>query len=245
MAPNGYVAPVGERNQVTITRTRLTVVPWARWLAADGPLANFEAHVDDGIAFDDLGIVRDDRGLADEVVVDMLCGDGREPCATLVRWASAPNLADRPAGPAGGRRPSGRPRRTRCRSCGGRLAAGEPEFWVTVPCMGAFPPACPLCGGDLPQWDGPRARPVLRGSRQRRFGARFRPLAQVTSAPLPDRPFRPLTDLEIAALSTSESSRARGAARVAVAFRADRTTRRQRSGAAATGANDRDSGPHA
>ena len=153
--------------RATITRTRLTVVPWGRWLAADGPLADFEAHVDDGIALADLGVVRDDRGLADEVVVDMLCGDGREARATLVRWAAAVGyrriwLPDQlvqltDAALVGGRA------RTRCRSCGGRLTAGEPEFWVTVRCMGAFPPACPLCGGDLPQW-------TVRG-RGRSYGA--------------------------------------------------------------------------
>lgn len=142
--------------RATITRTRLTIVPWGRWLADSGPLAEFEEHVDDGIALADLGVVRDDRGLADEVVVEWLCGDGRGVRSTLIRWAATVGyrriwlpdemiqLTD--AALVGGRA------RTRCRSCGGRLASGDTEFWVTVRCMGAFPPACPLCGGDLPQW---------------------------------------------------------------------------------------------
>ncbi len=143
--------------RATITRNRLVVVGWGPWLWASGPPPELRGRLaGDGVALADLTVIRDPRGLAHELVVEMLCGDGPESRAALVRWAPTVGyhrvwLPDEVVD-FGDKALVGGTARTRCRNCRERFAADDPDFWVTVRGMGAFPVACPLCGGDLPQW---------------------------------------------------------------------------------------------
>jgi hypothetical protein len=41
----------------------------------------------------------------------------------------------------------------RCPTCRARWRERDPSFWHEVRSSGHFPWVCPVCGGDLPQWD--------------------------------------------------------------------------------------------
>lgn len=152
--------------RATIRRRRVTLTHWGPWLAGGGPAGNLvRQRAEDGIALADLTVVRDETGLADEVVVDLLCGDTPEVRASVVSWAGAAGyrrvwLPDVIADVHGDPRVGGLAR-TRCGNCGVRFADDDPDFWVGVRRSGIFPAMCPLCGGDLPQWS------VRRGGAER------------------------------------------------------------------------------
>jgi hypothetical protein len=98
-----------------------------------------------------------------ELIVRLLAGGGgRRAERVLIRWAATAGygrlwLPDRVVdlSPAAG----GRAAATRCTNCGAGYRESTPEFWSHVRDLGMFPGWCPLCGGDMPQWQvGPGKR---------------------------------------------------------------------------------------
>jgi hypothetical protein len=133
----------------------IRLVDWGPWLVAGGPLYTLlDARARAGVAIADLTIVRDDAGVAVELVVGFRCGDSLAHRAALCAWAArvgyrrawfdghVEDLEPAPGGAA----------QTRCTGCGTRLVDADASFWDFVRRRGAFPTACVLCGSDLPQW---------------------------------------------------------------------------------------------
>ena len=131
------------------------LVDWGPWLVTGGPLYTLlDARARAGVAIADLTIVRDDAGVAVELVVGFRCGDSPAHRAALCAWAArvgyrrvwfdghVEDLDPAPGGAA----------QTRCTGCGTRLVDADASFWDFVRRHGAFPTACMLCGSDLPQW---------------------------------------------------------------------------------------------
>jgi hypothetical protein len=151
----------------------IRLVDWGPWLAAGGPLyVLFDARRRAGVAIADLTVVRNDAGVATEVIVDFRCGGSRWHRDVLCGWATSVGyrrawfdeavveLEPAPGGPA----------RARCSGCGAPAADNGTAFWEFVRHRGAFPTACVLCGSDLPQWSsaqdptGPSRDHTLTGS---------------------------------------------------------------------------------
>jgi hypothetical protein len=149
------------------------LVHWGPWLQSTGPAYTLMAARDRaGVAIADLTVVRDDEGLATEVIVEFHSGGGDAHRAALIDWAHAigytrvwfdGELVDlEPT--AGG------PVSTGCSGCGQEFVDGRSgKFWHHVRHSGAFPTGCSLCGSDLPQWTpmrkesaGETGRKVLR-----------------------------------------------------------------------------------
>jgi hypothetical protein len=158
------------------------LVHWGPWLQSTGPAYTLVAARDRArIGIADLRVVRDDEGMASEVIVEFHCGGGDLHRAALIDWAHAIGYARvwfdgevvelEPA--AGG------PVATRCSGCGQRFVDGRSgHFWHLVRHSGAFPTGCSLCGSDLPQW-APVHRPNTRGASQDgRSHARPAPVGQ-------------------------------------------------------------------
>jgi hypothetical protein len=137
------------------------LVDWGPWLAAGGPLFTLlEARARAGVAIGDLTIIRDQGGVAVELIVDFR--GGAEPvhrdalCAWAARvgyrrvWFDGDVVEVEPV-------PSGAAQ-TRCTGCRARLVDANASFWEFVRRRGAFPTACVLCGSDLPQWTPVRKR---------------------------------------------------------------------------------------
>lgn len=144
-----------------LPRGAIRLVDWGPWLASGGPLYTLlDARGRAGVAIADLTIVRDDAGVAAELVVDFCCGESLAARRALARWAAHVGyrrvwfdgeileLEPAPGGYA----------YTRCTGCAARLVDRGSAFWEYVRFRGAFPTACVLCGADLPQWKRPRRR---------------------------------------------------------------------------------------
>jgi hypothetical protein len=143
--------------RATVQRSgAVRLVYWGPWLQSTGPAYTLLAGRDRaGVGVADLRVVRDDEGLATEVIVEFHRGGTDAHRAALVRWASAAGYSrvwfDREVaeltptvrGLVG----------TRCTGCGQRFVDGRSgHFWQHVRAAGVFPVACSLCGSDLPQW---------------------------------------------------------------------------------------------
>jgi hypothetical protein len=171
--------------RVTVQRSgAVRLVYWGSWLTSTGPGYTLMAARDRaGVAIADLRVVRDDEGLAREVIVEFHSGGGNMHRAALIDWANTAGYARvwfdgelvdlEPA--AGGSVT------TRCTGCGQHFVDGRNgRFWHQVRCSGAFPTACSLCGSDLLQWTPvpdsggsggevlTRGRPVHTGNRAHR-----------------------------------------------------------------------------
>jgi hypothetical protein len=144
------------------------LVHWGPWLQSTGPAYTLMAARDRaGVAIADLTVVRDDEGLANEVIVDFHSGGGDMHRAALIDWAQTlgytrvwfdGELVDlEPT--AGG------PVATRCSGCGQKFVDGRSgKFWHHVRHSGAFPTGCSLCGSDLPQWTPMPRTPTRRAN---------------------------------------------------------------------------------
>jgi hypothetical protein len=132
------------------------LVHWGPWLQSTGPAYTLMAARDRaGVAIADLTVVRDDEGLANEVIVEFHSGGGDMHRAALIDWADTlgytrvwfdGELVD--LEPTAGGRVT-----TRCSGCGQKFVDGRSgRFWHHVRHSGAFPTGCSLCGSDLPQW---------------------------------------------------------------------------------------------
>jgi hypothetical protein len=144
------------------------LVHWGPWLQSTGPAYTLMAARDRaGVAIADLTVVRDDEGLASEVIVEFHSGGGDAHRAALIDWAHAIGYARvwfdgelvdlEPA--AGG------PVTTRCTGCRQEFVDGRSgKFWHHVRHSGAFPTGCSLCGSDLPQWIPMRRTGAGRGN---------------------------------------------------------------------------------
>jgi len=107
-----------------------------------------------GVAIADLTVIRDDGGVAAELIVDVRCGASPGSRQALCAWAArvgyrrawldaeVVELEPIPGGVA----------HTRCSGCRVRLVDADASFWAFVRHRGAFPSTCVLCGADLPQW---------------------------------------------------------------------------------------------
>jgi hypothetical protein len=142
--------------RATITRTRLVVNDWAPWLATGGPMGPIlRQRGRAGVALADLTVLRDEDGLADELVVDLVIGDGELARAQLLDWAGAvgyrrvwfPDELVELDAPVGG------VARVRCETCRARWEDDTEDFWTNVRQLGRFPSGCPLCGDTMPQWE--------------------------------------------------------------------------------------------
>jgi hypothetical protein len=172
--------------RVTVQRSgAVRLVPWAPWLRSTGPAYTLMAARDRaGIAVADLTVVRDGEGIAREVIVEFHSGGSDTHRAALCHWACAVGYGrvwfdgevvdlEPTAGGAV---------TTCCSGCGQRFVDGRSaHFWHTVRCSGLFPPACSLCGSDLPQWTpmgrvGPDGtdRTLVTGERSAHVGKRAR-----------------------------------------------------------------------
>jgi hypothetical protein len=150
--------------RATVQRSgAVRLVPWAPWLRSTGPAYTLMGARDRaGVAIADLTVVRDDEGIAREVIVEFHSGGSDMHRAALCDWACAVGygrvwfdgeVVDLDP-TAGG------PVTTCCTGCGQRFVDGRSgDFWHTVRRSGLFPLACSLCGADLPQWT-----PMGRGS---------------------------------------------------------------------------------
>jgi hypothetical protein len=132
------------------------LVHWGPWLESTGPAYTLMAARDRaGVAIADLRVVRDDEGIASEVIVAFHSGGSHMHRTALSDWACAVGytrvwfdgeVVELEPG-AGG------PVTTRCSGCGQRFVDGRSGyFWHHVRHSGAFPTGCSLCGSDLPQW---------------------------------------------------------------------------------------------
>lgn len=163
--------------RATIALRRVTLVIWGPWLAAGVQLpALLRQRGDHDSMLADLSVLEDDRGIARELVVDVLSGDSPEARYSLLRWATAAGyervwLPDDVV-EIGDDSLIGGLARTRCRTCGARFESASADFWVVVRCSGAFPVTCSLCGADLPQATV-RRRAGFRGPVTRRNATAF------------------------------------------------------------------------
>ena len=143
--------------RATVQRSgAVRLVYWSPWLMSTGPAYTLIAARDRaGVAIADLRVLRDDEGMATEVIVEFHSGGSDVHRAALSDWARAVGyvrvwfdgeIVDlEPT--AGGLMA------TRCTGCGQRFVDGRSgHFWDHVRRSGAFPVACSLCGSDLPQW---------------------------------------------------------------------------------------------
>jgi hypothetical protein len=132
------------------------LIHWVPWLPSTGPVYTLLAARDRaGVAIADLRVVRDDEGIACEVIVKFHSGGSDVHRAALSDWARTVGYGrvwfD---GEVVDLEPTaGGPVTARCTGCGQRFVDGRSgHFWRTVRCSGLFPPVCSLCGSDLPQW---------------------------------------------------------------------------------------------
>jgi hypothetical protein len=143
--------------RATVQRSgAVRLVYWGQWLQSTGPAYTLLARRDRaGVGVADLRVVRNDDGLATDVIIEFHSGGTDAHRAALVRWASAAgysrvwferevaDLEPTERGLVG----------TRCTGCGQRFVDGRSgHFWQIVRSAGLFPIACALCGSDLPQW---------------------------------------------------------------------------------------------
>ena len=132
------------------------LVYWGPWLQSTGPAYTLIAGRERaGVTIADLRVLRDGDGLAAEVIVQFHAGGGEAHRRVLSEWArnvgyqrvwfdgEVVELEPAPGGAM----------RTRCTGCGQRFIDGRSGwFWNNVRRSGTFPPACSLCGSDMPQW---------------------------------------------------------------------------------------------
>jgi hypothetical protein len=131
------------------------LVDWGPWLADSGPLYTLiDGRARAGVAIADLTVVRDDKDVAVEVIVDFRCGGASAHRRALCGWAASVGYRRIwLAGEVVDLEPvAGGAAQTRCTGCRARLVDAGESFWAFVRERGAFPAACLLCGSDLPQW---------------------------------------------------------------------------------------------
>jgi hypothetical protein len=143
--------------RATVQRSgAIRLVHWSPYLQSTGPAYTLMAARERaGIAIADLRVVRDDEGVASEVIVEFHSGGNDMHRAALSDWAHSlgytrvwfdGELIDLEPS-AGG------PVTTRCSGCGQQFVDGRTaDFWRHTRCSGVFPTVCSLCGSDLPQW---------------------------------------------------------------------------------------------
>jgi hypothetical protein len=143
--------------RATVKRSgAVRLVYWGPWLQLTGPAYTMLAGRDRaGIGVADLRVVRDDEGMATDVIVEFHSGGTVAHRTAILGWArdagygrvwferEVADLEPAEHGLVG----------TRCTGCGERFVDGRSgHFWRHVRAAGVFPVACSLCGSDLPQW---------------------------------------------------------------------------------------------
>jgi hypothetical protein len=155
--------PYLDETSQTIPAYRLTIrrngqiraTPWAPWMANHGPMyVLLEQRGRRGVTLADLTVLRDDAGIASEVIVEFLSEGAPDHRPRLLEWAAfvgyrrvwfpeeVVDVEPVPGGQA----------ETRCACCGARIVDETPALWQYVRGRGAFPTACIICGAELPQW---------------------------------------------------------------------------------------------
>ena len=143
--------------RATVQRSgAVRLVYWGPWLQSTGPAYTLLAGRDRaGVGVADLRVVRDDEGMATEVIVEFHSGGTDAHKGALLGWARAAGY-----GRVWFEREVAELEPTQhglvsatCTGCGVRFIDGRSgHFWRHVRTAGAFPVACSLCGSDLPQW---------------------------------------------------------------------------------------------
>jgi hypothetical protein len=149
-----------------VSAGRLHLNPWTPWLADSGPFGQMLLDREDAaVVIVDLAITGANR---DELVVRFRTepASRAESEVLLLEWARAVGyrrvwLPDRLV-PIDAPAPMGRAS-VRCPTCGARWRERDASFWHEVRTSGHFPWVCPICAGDLPQWE------VLKPSKQTRL----------------------------------------------------------------------------
>ena len=148
--------------RLTVRRGTVLAVDWRPWLVRTGPMtALLRDRERAGVGIADVTVVRE-GDVATEAVVGFVAGNTPRARAAVERWARD----------VGYRRlwlpgevieldgPQEAPAATRCAGCAVRLHDAAPDFWSAVRSLGRFPSACPICGGDLPQWQVRQKEPA-------------------------------------------------------------------------------------
>jgi hypothetical protein len=156
----------------------LWLVSWQQYLQADFAWHTTVASQHRrGICLADFKILHDEDDPAPELIVTPLTGLEPEHREAIASWAGIVGyrrvwIGDEVIEPE----PKVcRTAVTRCRSCRHELVGKGADFWDRVRHMGFFPPACLICGCDVPQWQEPRRREEATPSRPRmRASARGR-----------------------------------------------------------------------
>lgn len=160
---------------------QVRLVDWAPWLPSGGPLGPLlHARGRAGVAIADVTLVHpgDDADEAPEAaLLDVLAGWTPRAAAAVGSWAGSVGLRRvwLPEGPVElDGLTYGTEVTTVCTGCRARWTDGRPEFWTAVRRSARFPTMCPLCGGDLPQWQptGGGAVATARVGRPRRATTR-------------------------------------------------------------------------
>jgi hypothetical protein len=146
--------------RATIAGDRVTLVAWHRGLMGPWGPCNTHLRARDraGVGIADLTVIRE-PGTALELIVKFLSGGHRADVRdALVGWAASLGygriwLPDEVVDLDDTQLAAGAVARTRCQACRTRWEDGDQDFWLSVRRWGVFPMACPLCGGDLPQWE--------------------------------------------------------------------------------------------
>lgn len=137
-------------------------VAWWPNLKVGGPCATFlDARDRAGVTIADVEILHEAE-LAEEAIVQFLCGDSTQARDRLAEWAAGVGMK-RVWFPdeVRGLEPAAQGRvESRCPACRTRWIDGSEDLWGFVRAVGHFPLSCVLCGSDLPQW-----RPVDRPTR--------------------------------------------------------------------------------
>jgi hypothetical protein len=147
--------------RATIVRGQLTIVGWQPHLMSSWGPCNTHLRNRNrdraGIGIADLSVIREpDQQL--ELIVKFLCGGHRADVRDAITgWAASLGyrrvwLPDEIIELDGADVAAGERASTRCRTCRTRWEDDDPDFWLTARRWGIFPLVCPLCGGDLPQW---------------------------------------------------------------------------------------------
>lgn len=135
---------------------KVRLVHWGPWLQSTGPAYPLLSRRDRaGISIADLRVVRDDEGMATDLIVEFHSGGREEHRAALIGWArdagygrvwferEVTDIEPTEHGLVG----------TKCTGCGERFVDGRSVYFSqNVRSFGVFPTACSLCGSDLPQW---------------------------------------------------------------------------------------------
>jgi hypothetical protein len=152
-------APLEPDFRATVVDGRLTLSDWQPFLLRGGPArSQLRSRRDAGVAIADLRRWRNDDG-SGELCVEFVSGGDRDRAERVLEgWALLAGYSrvwfpDRVVELDPDAVPAFPSVRTTCPTCDAGWDDEAPEFWRHVHASGCFPRVCPICGGELPQWE--------------------------------------------------------------------------------------------